>query len=77
MICSWPPAGNDFEREVFETGSVELYVVVASKHQFATGNWEAYEEQTAFAFADDPALSKLVLPPELDAAVYVFRRRAT
>ena len=50
-------------------------MVVASKHQFATGNWEAYEEQTAFAFAEDPALSKRVLPPELDAAVYVFRRR--
>lgn len=76
VICSWPPAGNDFEREVFTTGSVELYVVVASKHRFATGNWEAYEEQTAFAFAEDPALSKLVLPPELDAAVYVFSRRA-
>jgi hypothetical protein len=74
VICSWPPAGNDFERAVFETSSVALYVVVGSKARFATGNWDAYEEQTAFAFAEDPALSKLVLPPELDAAVYVFRR---
>jgi hypothetical protein len=77
VICSWPPAGNDFEREIFGTDSVELYVVIASRHRFATGNWEAYEEQTAFDFAEDPALSKLVLPPELDAAVYVFRPRAT
>jgi hypothetical protein len=77
VICSWPPAGNDFEQAVFETGSVELYVVVGSKARFATGNWETYEQQSAFVFGEDPSLSKLVLPPELDAAVYVFRRRAT
>jgi hypothetical protein len=74
VICSWPPAGNDFEREVFRTDSVELYVVIGSRHRFATGNWEAYEQQTAFAMGEEPALSRLVLPPELDAAVYVFRR---
>jgi hypothetical protein len=74
VICSWPPAGNDFEREVFKTPSVELYVVIGSRHRFATGNWEAYEQQTAFALAEEPELSRLVLPPELDAAVYTFRR---
>jgi hypothetical protein len=74
VVCSWPPAGNDFEREVFRTPSVELYVMVGSRHRFATGNWGTYEEQTEFDFAEDPQLSKLVLPPELDAAVYVFRR---
>jgi hypothetical protein len=77
VICSWPPAGNDFEREVFRTPSVELYVVIGSRHRFATGNWDAYEEQAEFDFGEDPELSRLVLPPELDAAVYVFRRRAT
>jgi hypothetical protein len=76
VLCSWPPAGNDFEREVFRTDSVELYVVIGSKHQFATGNWDAYEAQTQFEFAADEKLSALVLPPELDAAVYVFRRAA-
>jgi hypothetical protein len=74
VVCSWPPAGNDFEREVFRTASVELYVVVGSRHRFATGNWDAYEEQTDFELAEEPELSRLVLPPELDAAVYVFRR---
>jgi hypothetical protein len=49
-------------------------VVIGSRHQFAAGTWEAYEQQTAFEFAEDPELSRLVLPPELDAAVYVFRR---
>jgi hypothetical protein len=74
VLCSWPPAGNDFEREVFRTDSVELYVVIGSRHRFATGNWETYESQTECELEEDEALSALVLPPELDAAVYVFRR---
>jgi hypothetical protein len=74
VVCSWPPAGNDFERDVFRTAGVELYVVIGSRHQFAAGTWEAYEQQSAFEFAEDTELSRLVLPPELDAAVYVFRR---
>ena len=76
VICSWPPADNGFEREVFRTESVELYVVIGSRHRFATGDWAAYESQTAFELEEDAALSALVLPPELDAAVYVFRRAA-
>jgi hypothetical protein len=76
VVCSWPPAGNDFEREVLRTDSVELYVVIGSRHRFATGDWEAYEAQTHFELTEDEGLSRLVLPPELDAAVYVFRRRA-
>jgi hypothetical protein len=75
VICSWPPAGNPFERDVFTTASVQLYVVISSRHAFASGDWAAYEQQTGFAFAEDKALSRLVLPPELEAAVYVFRRR--
>lgn len=74
VICSWPPAGNDFEREVFATPSVELYVVISSRHDFAAGDRSAYERQTGFAFEHDAALTRLVLPPELEPAVYVFRR---
>ena len=48
VICSWPPAGNGFERAVFDTPSVQLYVVIGSRHHFATGDWDAYESQTAF-----------------------------
>jgi hypothetical protein len=73
VICSWPPAGNTFERDVFKTPGVELYIVISSRHTFASGDWAAYEAQTDFEFAEDPALTRLVLPPELDAAVYVFR----
>jgi len=75
VICSWPPPGNDFEREVFRTPSVRLYVVIASRHRFAAGDWRAYEQQTDFDMEHDEALSRLVLPPELEPAVYVFRRR--
>jgi hypothetical protein len=77
VLCSWPPTGNSFEQQVFRTKSVQLYIVIGSRHRFAAGNWDEYQQQTAFSFAEDQLLSSLVLPPELDAAVYVFRRELT
>lgn len=75
VLCSWPPAGNTFEQQVFRTKSVQMYIVIGSRHRFAAGNWDDYTAQTAFTFGEDDRLSRLVLPPELDAAVYVFRRK--
>ncbi|MDR7275380.1 hypothetical protein [Catenuloplanes atrovinosus] len=75
VICSWPPAGNDFERHVFTTESVRLYVVIGSKHRESTGDWAAYERQDGFTMTADDDLGRLVLPPEVEHAVYVFRRR--
>lgn len=75
VICSWPPAQNDFERHVFATPSVQLYIVVGSRHQFAFGNWKDYREQSAFKLEEDKKLGALLLPPELESAVYVFRRK--
>jgi hypothetical protein len=75
VICSWPPAGNAFERHVFSTPSVETYIMIGSRSEFAAGNWADYRAQEAFTFAEDPELSRLVLPPEIAPAVYVFRRR--
>jgi len=75
VICSWPPANNDFERHVFKTRSVQTYIVIGSRHEFATGNWADYRRQTAFTFDEDKALSPMVLPPELGCAVYVFQRK--
>ena len=75
VICSWPPAGNPFERHVFKTRSVQLYIVIGSRHRLAAGNWDDYDRQSAFEFGEDNRLSRLVLPPELNAAVYVFRRK--
>ena len=75
VLCSWPPAGNTFEQQVFRTRSVQLYIVISSRHRFAAGNWDDYRQQSTFDHQQDEKLSSLVLPPELDAAVYVFRRK--
>ena len=75
VICSWPPPGNGFEQEVFATESVELYIVINSRHDFASGDHTAYEQQRSFSFEEDERLTRLVLPPEIEPAVHVFRRR--
>lgn len=75
VLCSWPPANNTFERELFKIDSVQLYIVISSRHQFASGNWPDYLSQTMFSLEEDKKLSSLVLPPELESAVYVFRRK--
>lgn len=75
VICSWPPSENDFERHVFNTPSVQLYIVIGSRHHFAFGNWKDYRQQTTFTLEEDAKLSSLLLPPELGSAVYVFRRK--
>ncbi len=75
VICSWPPPANPFERHVFKIASVELYIVIGSRHRFAAGDWSAYDQQRQFDFENDERLRRLVLPPELEPAVYVFRRR--
>ena len=77
VLCSWPPADNAFERQVFKTQSVQLYIVIGSRHRQAAGNWRDYQAQTTFDFAEDQRLSRLVLPPELDSAVYVFQRKSS
>ena len=75
VLCSFPPPGNGFERRLLASPGLELYVVVTSRHRHAAGDWVAYERQTAFDWSIDEGLSRLVLPPELDPAVLVFRRR--
>lgn len=75
VICSWPPSQNDFERCVFKTSSVQLYIVIGSRHQFAFGNWSDYRQQCSFELEEEKKLGAQVLPPELGSAVYVFRRK--
>lgn len=74
VVCSWPPARNDFEREVFRTNSVETYIVISSIHAFASGNSEDYLAQEEFVMTRRPDLAQLVLPPELGCEVTVFER---
>jgi len=77
VICSFPPADNPFEQQIFRTPEVELYIVLTTRHRFAAGADRAYQEQRAFE--RDPererALSSLLLPPEIDPDVLIFRRR--
>ena len=76
VICSWPPRDNDFERHIFETDSVQIYILIASRLKKASGNWKDYEKQSTFSFKEDKKLSKLMLPPELESAVYLFHRQS-
>jgi len=76
VICSWPPSQNDFERDVFATPCVQLYIVIGSRHAFAFGNWQDYKHQTTFDLEEDKVLGNMLVPPELESAVYVFRRKA-
>jgi hypothetical protein len=76
VICSWPPPGNPFEAAVFETPSVQTYVVVGSRYAFATGAREAYRAAPDFSCETAVDLARLVLPPEAGHEVLVFRRRS-
>jgi hypothetical protein len=62
---------------VFDTPSVQLYIVIGSRNQFGFGNWQDYQRQTGFELTEDKKLSALMLPPELESAVYVFRRKTS
>lgn len=74
-ISSWPPPNNSFEHHVFMTESVGLYIVIGSRHKFASGNWETYAAQKHFDWKIDYRLSSYVIPPELDSAVLIFSRK--
>jgi hypothetical protein len=74
VLCSFPPADNRFEERIFKTASVEAYVVVTTKHRGTSGNARAWQEQTAFVGGPDAHLSSLIVPPELDPEVHVYRR---
>ncbi|NTV96977.1 MAG: hypothetical protein HGA75_16455 [Thiobacillus sp.] len=75
VVCSWPPANNPFERLILADPGVELYIVIGSRHTFATGNWDDYRAQSGFEMVEDAELGRGVLPPELAGTVWLFRRR--
>jgi hypothetical protein len=77
VLCSWPPARNTFERDIFRTRSVRMYIVIGSQHRFASGNWADYEAQTQFTLERSDELSGQVLPPELGSQVLIFRRESS
>ncbi|WP_410499733.1 hypothetical protein [Chitinibacter sp. S2-10] len=75
VICSWPPSNNQFERQIFRQRGVETYIVIGSHSRFLTGNWADYEAQTHFDWQERADLSRLILPPELRAGLWVFQRK--
>lgn len=75
VICSWPPAGNRFEREVFRAASVDTYVVITTTLEQSAGNWDDYRRQQRFDMRVDDELSRGVLPPEQHPTALVFERR--
>lgn len=76
VVCSWPPAGNDFEAAILATPSVQTYVVIGSATALGAGNPKAYAAQRSFTERVDERLSRGVLPPELGSVVRVFDRVA-
>jgi len=75
VVCSFPPPRNPFEREVFRTSSVDLYVVLTTRHKFAAGDWSAYESQCDFVLQSVGELDRMLLPPMIDPQVLVFERK--
>lgn len=75
VLCSWPPPNNPFERAIFSFPTVELYIVIGSRHSFATGNWKDYGLQKYFHWNQDHSLSRFVLPPEVDPTVHIFKKK--
>ncbi len=75
VLCAFPPPHNTFEREVFCTPSVDLYIVLTTQHEFAAGDWAAYENQSDFVPQSSPDLDRLLLPPMIDPRVLVFERK--
>jgi hypothetical protein len=76
VLCSFPPPKNSFEQEVFRTPSVDLYLVLTTRHRFAAGDWAAYESQSDFDWRADEGLTRMLLPPEIDPQVLVFKRKS-
>jgi hypothetical protein len=60
---------------VFATRSVEPYIVVSTRNEFGSGDWQAYRDQDRFTLSLDERPGKLVLPSEVEGAVHLFRRK--
>ncbi|MBN9240158.1 MAG: hypothetical protein BGO97_10630 [Micrococcales bacterium 70-64] len=73
VICSWPPPGNSFERDVFSTGSVRVYIAVVSSARAEAGNWDTYARQTGQRVQVSSRLGRQVLPDRSNQ-VLVFDR---
>lgn len=76
VVCSWPPAGNTFERAVFEDEGVRRYVVIGNRQTAGWGDQAAYATCADHGFRrrEAPELAQLILPPEIEPVVLIFER---
>ncbi|OPA78499.1 SAM-dependent methyltransferase [Paenibacillus selenitireducens] len=74
VLCSWPVPKNSYEKHVFKTNSVDLYIVIGTKNPAITGDFDTYNSVDKFTMEINDRLSSLLLPPSEDNAVYIFRR---
>lgn len=74
VVCSWPPPGNQFEQQVFNTEQVENYIAIGSVHQFATGARSVYAKQNVFNVKSIKN-EGLIAPREIDAEILWFTRK--
>ncbi|SOC06402.1 hypothetical protein SAMN05880501_104269 [Ureibacillus xyleni] len=75
VICSWPVPKNTYEKHVFKTNSVNLYIVIGTRNPAFTGDIDSYLNAANFTMEYSEKLSSLVLPPSNENAVYLFRRK--
>ncbi|MHA6531357.1 hypothetical protein [Paenibacillus sp. BAC0078] len=76
VLCSWPVPKNSYEKHVFKTSSVDLYIVIGTRDSAYTGDFDSYYSADMFTMELNERLSSLILPPSEDNAVYIFRRKS-
>lgn len=74
VLCSWPVPKNPYEKHVFQTGSVDMYIVIGTRNPAYTGDFDAYNNNGKFTMELNERLSSLIVPPSPENAVYIFRR---
>jgi hypothetical protein len=75
VICSWPVPKNSYEKFVFQTDSVETYIVIGTRNPNVTCDFELYNSIKDFSMEPDEVLSSYILPQSKENAVFVFRRK--
>ncbi|WP_340020803.1 hypothetical protein MHI24_17495 [Paenibacillus sp. FSL K6-1096] len=77
VICSWPVPKNNYEKHVFSSNSADMYIVIGSRDPAITGDFDTYTRADHFSMELNESLSRLILPPSEDHAVYIFRRKTS
>ena len=76
VICCWPPPDNNFEQEIFSSPEVQDYLVIVSRHRYASGDHQAYAGAKEFRCVQATGqLAEMLLPHEAESVLYIFSRR--